>query len=318
MKKILVTYKIPSTGFDELGGDYEVIFPKGDKISEEEINEHIGNTDAIVSVFGHALSKEVIDRAPQLKIIANFGVGYDNVDINYASEKGIVVTNTPNPVTEPTAELAMGLMIAAARKIGSLNNKLRTAEGVSVGVMKNLSTTLTGKTLGIIGMGAIGQALARRALAFNMKIIYHNRRPLSSEIETQYQASKIPFKDLLKTADVVSLNTPLTAETKHLISHDELELMKSSAFIINTARGNVINENDLISALKASKIAGAGLDVYENEPHIPEALLALDNVVATPHVGTATMETREEMSMQVSDNIKKFFAGELVECVVNA
>ena len=318
MKKILVSYRIPTCGFDQLGEDYEVVFPENEIISQDEIDEHIATTDAIVSVFGLKLPKETIDRAPRLKLISNFGVGYDNIDIEHASTKGIIVTNTPDPVTEPTAELAMGLMIAVARKIGALNNQLRTKEGVTVGVMKNLSTTLTGKTLGIIGMGAIGQALARRALAFGMKIIYHNRKQLGADIEEKYQAEKVPLEELLKISDVISLNTPLTSETRHLIGKVEFKLMKQSAFIINTARGSVINEPEMITALQDREIAGAGLDVYENEPHIPKELLNMENVVATPHVGTATLETRKEMSLLVSYIIQKFFADKLDNYIVNA
>ena len=294
-----------------------MIFPKDDEISAAEIDEHIETCDAIVSVFGHQLPNEQIMRAPRLKLIANFGVGYDNIDIPFVSNRGITVTNTPDPVTEPTAELAMGLMIAVARKIGSLNNQLRTADGVKVGVMKNLSTTLTGKTLGIIGMGAIGQALARRALAFGMHIIYHNRHLLPTDIENKYSTHKVSLETLLTNSDVISLHTPLTAETKHLINSAEFDLMKNTAYIINTARGGVINQEALIAALQNKQIAGAGLDVYENEPHIPEELLAFNNVVATPHVGTATLETRKEMSILVSQIIRKFFAGELHEYIVN-
>ncbi len=318
MKKVLVTFKIPSCGFDDMGKDYNVVFPEKDKLSDSEIDAHIETTVVIVSVFGFKLSNEVINRAPNLKLIANFGVGYDNIDLPFVTEKGITVTNTPDPVTEPTAELAMGLMIAVTRKIGYLNNQLRTKEGVKTGVMKNLSTTLTGKTLGIIGMGAIGQALARRAVAFGMNIIYYNRRQLNTEIEEKYQAKKYPLEELLKISDVVSLNTPLTPETKHLMGLAEFKMMKSSAFLINTARGSVVNEPELIMALQNNEIAGAGLDVYENEPTIPEELLAMNNVVATPHVGTATLETREEMSTLVSNIIKKFFDGTLDNYIVNA
>lgn len=309
--------QIPHGGFDTLEDSFEIIFPKGDIMGDEEIEPHIETAHAIVSVFGHPLSNPLIDRAKNLKLIANFGVGYDNIDIDYVSKKGITVTNTPDPVTEPTAELAMGLMVSVARQIGTLNNKLRTPQGVKTGVMKNLSSTLSGKTLGIIGMGAIGQALARRALAFNMHIIYHNRKQLHPDIEDRYKAKQVTLTALLKTADVVSLNTPLTPETKHMIGKAEFKAMKKTAIIINTARGSVINQPELIAALQNKDIAGAGLDVYENEPHIPKELLALDNVVLTPHVGTATLETREEMSRFISEIIDQFFRGTLKKYIVN-
>ncbi len=317
MKKILVMYKIPSCGFDELGDEFEVVFPQGEKFTDEEWNLHIKDTYAIVSIFGHKLTHDVIDRAVNLKLIANFGVGYDNIDIPYVTSKGITVTNTPDPVTEPTAELAMGLMVAVSRKIGYLNNQLRKPEGVVTGVMRNLSSTLSGKTLGIVGMGAIGQALARRAVAFGMNIIYYNRTQLPEDIETRYQAARVDFNELLKISDVVSLNCPLTEQTYHLIGEEQFDLMKSSAFLINTARGPVVDEKCLIEALKSNNIAGAGLDVYENEPHIPKELLDMDQVVLTPHTGTATLETREEMSRFVSEIIRNFFKGTLNNYIVN-
>ncbi len=317
MKKILVMYKIPSCGFDELGDEFEVVFPKGEKFTEDEWNMHIKDTYAIVSIFGHKLTHDIIDRAVNLKLIANFGVGYDNIDIPYVTSKGITVTNTPDPVTEPTAELAMGLMVAVCRKIGYLNNQLRKPEGVVTGVMKNLSTTLTGKTLGIVGMGAIGQALARRAIAFGMNIIYYNRKQLPLEIEQNYQAKRVEFKELLKMSDVISLNCPLSKETHHLIGEPEFEIMKNSAFLINTARGPVVDEDALIKALSNNKIAGAGLDVCENEPYIPHELLNMNQVVLTPHTGTATLETREEMSWFVAKIIRNFFKGTLNSYIVN-
>lgn len=310
-------HKIPSCGFKQLSNAFDVIFPSKNSFTSEEISTHIKDTYAIVSIFGHKLSPEIIDRATHLKLIANFGVGYDNIDIPYVTKKGITVTNTPDPVTEPTAELAMGLMIAISRQIGFLNNQLRKPEGISTGVMKNLSATLTGKTLGIIGMGAIGQALARRALAFGMKIMYHNRKPLPKEIEKHYCAQRIELNNLLAQADVVSLNCPLTPETHHLIDTKAFMKMKASSFLINTARGPVVNEQHLIEALQHKQIAGAGLDVYENEPHIPKELLELNNVVLTPHVGTATLETREEMSWLVSKIIRNFFDGTLNQYIVN-
>ncbi len=317
MKKILVMYKIPTCGFDELADEFEVVYPQGEKFTEQEWNMHIQDAYALVSVFGCKLTRDIIDRAVNLKLIANFGVGYDNIDIPYVTAKGITVTNTPDPVTEPTAELAMGLMVAVCRKIGYLNNQLRKPGGLVTGVMKNLSSTLSGKTLGIIGMGAIGQALAHRAVSFGMKIIYYNRKRLPEDIEKRYQAAKVDFAQLLKESDVVSLNCPLTEQTYHLIGEEQLYTMKNTAFLINTARGSVVDEKALVSALKNHVIAGAGLDVYENEPYIPHELLNMDQVVLTPHTGTATLETREEMSRFVAEIIRKFYNGTLNSYIVN-
>lgn len=315
--KILVLFSIPSCGFSELGSDFEVIFPKGETISDEEIKQHISTTDVIVSVFGNKLENYIIDQAPNLKLIANYGVGYDNVDIAHAKQKGIVVTNTPDPVTEPTAELAHALMLSVARQVGLMNNKVRTREGVTMGVMKNLSTTLTGKTLGIIGLGAIGKATARRAIASGMHVVYNKRTRLSNAEEQELKVSYKDLDALLKQSDVISLHTPLTEGTKAMIGEAEFQIMKDSAYIVNTARGPVIDEEALIYALQNNIIAGAGLDVYWNEPEIPQALLELENTVLTPHVGTATLDTREEMSILVSEIIKLFFNNELKQYIVS-
>ncbi len=316
--KILVLYKIPSCGFDEMDKDkFDIIFPQENEFSKEELFQHTADTQVLVSVFASKITSDFMDQFPQLKLISNFGVGYDNIDVTHASKRKITVTNTPDPVTEPTAELAMGLMVAVSRKIGFLNNQLRTPNGLETGVMKNLSSTLYNKTLGIIGMGAIGKALARRANAFGMKIIYHNRKPLSAEAESSYSTKWTSKEELLKNADVVSLNVPLNKETYHMIDKYAFDKMKDTAILINTARGSVINQEDLIEALQFKKIAGVGLDVFENEPHIPELLKKMTNTVITPHVGTATIETREDMSRFISMLITKFFEGQLNNCIVN-
>lgn len=269
--------------------------------------EHLPDSDVVITVYGKAFDSEMIESASQLKLIANYGAGFDNIDIPVATKKGIVVTNTPDSVTEPTAELAMGLMVDVARRISEFDRGLRNKEISDWGVLDNLSTTLQGKTLGVIGMGAIGCSLSRRAVAFGMNIIYHNRNKLDGSTEKLYDAKYTDLQNLLRNADFVSLNMPLTPETRGLISNAELKLMKSSAFLINTARGPVLDQKALISALQNREIAGAALDVYENEPHVPEELLQLPNVVIVPHVGSATRETREIMSKQVVGIIQDFF-----------
>lgn len=308
---------VPKAGFVENLPGSEFVYPAGDGFSKEELKQKVVDCDVIVTVYGNKLDNEVIDAAPGLKMIANYGAGYDNVDIAYASSKNILVTNSPDPVTEPTAELAFGLMIAVARRIGEMNNRLRMDGGIQWGVMRNLSTTLMGKRLGIIGMGAIGKAIARRALASGMEVVYHNRKPVDEAVEAQCKAQYLSMEALLKTSDVVSLNVPLTAETKHMIGKKELDLMKSSAYLINTARGPVVDEPALIDALKKGNIAGAGLDVYEKEPTIPEALFEMNNVVLMPHLGTATYETRDEMSVVVAHNIKAAFEGRIPANAIN-
>jgi len=309
MTKILITRRLPEPPFNELENEFEVLWPQELAFSDEEVKEHLRDSDVVVSVFGNPLKSEALESAFRLKLIANFGAGVDNIDLDLATRKGIVVTNTPDPVTEPTAELAMGLIVDVARRIAELDRGLRKKSIPRWGVMDNLSTTLQGKTLGIIGMGAIGQALARRATAFGMKIIYHNRKQLDTGIEEKYEAQYTDLESLLRNSDFVSLNMPLTTDTRGLIGMSELKLMKPSAFLVNTARGPVVDQDALIRALRNKEIAGAALDVYENEPNVPADLLEMSNVVLTPHVGTATRETREVMSRQVAGIIRDFYQG---------
>ena len=306
----LVSTHLIHEGFSELQKQFEVVFPENGVFTKEEVIQLLPEFDAFIPTFQFKVDKEVIDAAAlKVKIIANYGVGYNNIDVEHASSKGIVVTNTPDPVIEPTAEQAFALMHAAARRIAECDRKLRCENGLKWGVLENLGQTLSGKTLGIIGMGRIGQALARRALASGMKIVYYNRTQLLPEIEIYYLAERLELNELMKISDVVSLHVPLTEETHHLINSESLELLKPTAILINTARGQVVDELALIEVLKNKKIFAAALDVYEFEPQISAELLTLDNVVLAPHNGTATIEARNEMSRFASQNIIRFFQG---------
>lgn len=307
---VLITQRVFPETFQLLDGLFNVISPKETAFSKEEIIERVVDCDAILSIFNQKIDADIIDAGKNLKIISNFGVGFDNVDVAYATKKGIVVTNTPDPVIEPTAELAFGLMLAVARRISELDRKLRQKDLVKWGVLENMTTTLVGKTLGIIGFGRIGQALARRGVASDMNIVYHNRKPVIKSIENIYNAEYLSMDELLRHSDFVSLNIPYTAETFHLIDENELSKMKSTAFLINTARGSVVNENALIDALRNKTIAGAAIDVYEKEPFISEELLSMDNVVLSPHSGTATHEGRNAMGAFACQNIIRFFQGD--------
>ena len=308
--RILVSTRLFNEGFEELMDKYEVVFPEKELFTKQDVINLIPGFDAFISTFQFKMDKEVIEAAKgSIKIIANYGVGYNNVDVDYATQCGIVVTNTPDPVVEPTAELALALMLAAARRVGECDRKMRIPDGLKWGVMQNLGQSLFGKTLGIIGMGRIGQALARRALGCGMKIVYYNRTKLTPELENQYQTQRIELDELLKTSDVVSVHTPLTEETFHLIDSNRLKQMKSSAILINTSRGPVVGEAALIKALQTGVIASAGLDVFENEPTISPELYELDNVVLAPHNGTGTVDARIEMSRFVSQNIIRYFEG---------
>ena len=289
--KIAFTTILPDEGFARLSG-HTLYAP----LEEAEV---------LISTFDKPVTREMILSAPHLKLVANFGVGFNNINLEACRERGIRVTNTPQPVIEPTAELAFALMHAVARRTAEFDRKLRQGTAEPFGVMNNLSHSLYGKTLGIIGMGRIGQALARRAVASGMTIIYHNRRPLGDEAMKRlgYEAKYISLEELLETADFVSLNLPYTPEVKHIIDGKALRMMKPTAYLINTARGAHVDEEALVKALKDGEIAGAAMDVYEYEPQIHPELLTLDNVVLSPHTGTGTWEGRIDMCENVCDNI---------------
>jgi len=309
MKKILFGYNFRREGFSELEKDFELVFPEREYFRREEVFDKLDQFDVLVPSFKFLTDKEVIDKGANLKLIANFGVGYNNIDVAYAAEKGIVVTNTPNSVLEPTAELCFSLLVATARRIPYYDRHLRTEQGLSWGLYDNPGVGLYGKTLGIYGMGRIGQAIARRAIASGMEIVYHNRKPLEKDIESKYNARYVSFDELLAVSDFVSLNAPATSDTYHLIGEEELAKMKSSAILINTARGSLVDEKALIEALSNNTILAAGLDVYENEPRISPELKQLENVVLTPHAGTQTIEGRIDMQREVAENIQAFFYG---------
>jgi lactate dehydrogenase-like 2-hydroxyacid dehydrogenase len=310
MKRVLLSTRLLPEGFAELQKQFDVVFPDNETFTRSELIALLPQFDAFVPTFVYPVDREMLDAAAQrVKIISNYGVGYNNIDIDYAAQRGIVVTNTPDPVIEPTAELALALMLAVARRIPECDRKVRIPDGLKWGVLENLGQSLTGKTLGIVGMGRIGQALARRALACGMHIIYHNRHRLAPELEATYQATRLDLDDLIAACDVLSLNTPLTDETHHLIGREQLQSMKRTSIVVNTARGAVIDETALVEALQQGWIAAAGLDVYEFEPQITPALMAMDNVVLAPHNGTATVDTRNEIARFASQNIIRFFEG---------
>jgi len=271
------------------------------------MNDDLSQAEVLVSSFDFPVNASILDRMPKLRLVANYAVGYNNIDLEACRQRHILVTNTPDPVIEPTAELAFSLMLAVARRTAELDRRLRNHTCEPFGLMSNLGHTLHGKTLGIIGLGNIGCAIARRADAFGMSIIYHNRHPRTDYPSARY----VEFDELLQNADFVSLNLPYTPEVHHLIGERELTLMKSTAYLINTARGAHVDEQALIHALQFHQIAGAALDVYEHEPKISPELLQLDNVVLSPHIGTATLEDRIAMGECVTDNILAFINGQL-------
>lgn len=292
--KIAFTTSLPAEGFR--------------RIATHELYAPLAEAQVLVSTFDKPVTREMIMSATHLQLVTNFGVGFNNIDLEACRERGIRVTNTPQPVIEPTAELAFALMHDVARRTAEFDRKLRMGNAEPFGVMNNLSHSLYGKTLGIIGMGRIGQALARRAVASGMRIIYHNRKPipvsnLESGLLNPDTITYVSKEQLLRTADFVSLNLPYTPAVKHIIDAEALRMMKPTAYLINTARGAHVDEEALVKALKDGVIAGAAMDVYEHEPHISPALLELDNVVLSPHTGTGTWEGRIAMCENVCDNI---------------
>lgn len=301
--KILITYNIPREAFTGLPSGWEIIFPDKEALTKEDIIRVLPGYDAMLSIFSFPIDREILDAGKKLKLISNYGVGYNNIDIRYAREKGIAVSNTPQSVCNPTAELTMALMLSAARRVAECDRRIRKEKEAMWGTMRNLGFGLEGKTLGIIGMGNIGKNVARKAEAFGMKIIYHNQR---SEVPDYH---KTDLTNLLKEADFISIHTPLTPETRHLIGKQELSLMKKTAILINTARGAVIDENALAESLSRREIAGAALDVFESEPHITEQLYRLDNVILLPHIGTGTIDARIAMGKEALSNIINFFVG---------
>lgn len=307
MKKVLITYRLNPDIAKELDGKVEYTLPEKSNFSREEVLNMIADFDVLVPNFTFYTDKEMMDKGAKLELISNFGVGYNNIDVDYAKQKGIAVTNIPHAVTEPTAEFAFALLLAAGRKVAYYDRKIRTPKGVSWGLYADAGVPIFGKTLGIIGMGRIGQALARRSVASGMSIIYHNRNRLDKSIEDKYNARYVSLETLLAESDYVSLNAPSTDETYRMIGAKELEMMKNSAIFINTARGNMVDEKALAHALKENQIWGAGLDVFENEPKVLPELLELDNVVLAPHAATKTKEARDEMGLEMIQNILGFY-----------
>ncbi len=318
-KKILVTYNMFRDIFADMEQRYDVTYPtgKGKTFTYEEVLEAIPEYDALCSMFNFEVDKKLIDKGAKLKIVANYAVGYNNIDVAHALEKGITVANTPAPTTEPTANLALALLLDTARRVSEYDRKLRVlGPGMKLRVHMGLGLPVTGTTLGIIGMGRIGKALCKRARACGMEVLYHNRRRLDLNEETQSGAFYVEMEELLSQSDFVSLNAPYTPETHHIIGGKELEKMKSTAILINTSRGPLVDEKALVKALREGVIRGAGLDVFEFKDRPLPELLDFENVVLTPHIGTQTTSGRLEMAKAVSDNVIGFFENDRPVCRV--
>ena len=304
--KVFVTKEIPEVGINYLKNKGFEIYIRKEKgiIPDTELIQALKEYDGIISMLSDNLTEETLKHAEKVKVIANYAVGYNNIDVDYAKSKGIVVTNTPDVLTYATAELAFGLMLASSRRLVEADKFTREGKFIGWEPMLFLGKTLDGATVGIVGMGRIGRKFAEMLQGFNVNIIYYSK----TKKDLPYRF--VDFETLLKESDFISLHLPLTKESRHMITKNEFEKMKDGVVFINTARGAIVKEKDLVDALKSGKVAYAGLDVYEFEPEITEELKRMDNVVILPHIGSATEKARNEMSMLVAKNIVAVLKGE--------
>jgi glyoxylate reductase len=319
MSRVVVTGRVPETALEKLRAEHEVDAWQGpESIGREELLRRVAGADAVVSLLTERIDAELLDAAgPQLKVVANVAVGYDNIDVPSCTERGVVATNTPGVLTEATADIALGLILSATRRLGEGERLIRSGKDWKWGMFFLLGSSLQGKILGIVGMGGIGQATARRAKAFGMEIIYQSRREIDPGVAAELGARRVQLDELLAISDIVSLHCPYGPDTHHLIGSGQLAAMKDSAYVINTARGPIIDEAALATALRKGQIAGAGLDVFENEPSVHPGLLELENVVLVPHLGSATVETRTAMAMLAADNTLAVLSNERPPTPIN-
>ncbi|CAA9454687.1 MAG: Glyoxylate reductase / Glyoxylate reductase / Hydroxypyruvate reductase [uncultured Rubrobacteraceae bacterium] len=314
--KVLVTREIPEAGLQPLQG-YDLTVLSEAPPERDELLEAARGASGVLSNVTEKIDAEFMDAAGSgLKIVANMAVGYDNVDVEAAKERGIVVTNTPGVLDETTADTAFMLLLAAARRLGESERTLRAGEWEWWGPKLFVGVDVWGKRLGIVGMGRIGQAVARRGKGFGMEILYHNRSR-KEDAERELDARYMGLEELLQTADFVSIHTPLTDETQHLIGADELGKMKPTAVLVNTSRGPVVDEAALADALVNGRIFAAGLDVYEEEPKVHPKLLERENAVLAPHIGSGSQETRDRMAVLAAENIVALLSGKEPKTPVN-
>jgi glyoxylate reductase len=310
MPKIFITRTLPKIAEEILHKHhFEVTtFSKNRSITKRELIKEASDADGIISLLTDPIDKDVIDNLKCCKVIANYAVGYNNIDTNYARKKNIIVTNTPDILTDATADLTLTLILSCARRLVEGDKMIRTNKFKGWSPNLLLGTDINNKILGVIGAGRIGSAVIKRASAFGMKSIYYNRSR-NLEIENLYSSKKVSLDYLLKNSDVISIHLPLNPGTKNLLNKEKLSLLKNNSILINTARGEIIDENHLIQLLKMKKIFAAGLDVYVNEPNINIKFLKLSNVILAPHIGSATIETRSKMAELAVKNVINVLKG---------
>ena len=309
--RIAVTGRIPQEGLEMLGEAGEVVaWTSLDVATVQQVHDLVRGADAAVTLLTTKVDDAFLDAAgPQLKVVANVAVGYNNIDVAACAARGVLATNTPGVLTEATADIAMSLILMTTRRLGEGERVIRSATPWQWGMFYMLGSGIQGRQLGIIGMGDIGCALARRAKAFGMHIAYSNRRPVAPPLEAELGASVMSLDELLATSDVISINCPYNPATHHLIGAAQLASMKPTAFLINTARGPIVDEAALAAALTSGEIAGAGLDVFEEEPKVHPGLLVCENAVLIPHLGSATLETRAAMARLAAHNAINVLSG---------
>ena len=307
-----VTNRIPEPALALLRDAGEVRLDRREQaVPRADLLALVAGADAVLTLLHDRVDEELLEAAgPQLRCVANLAVGYDNVDLAAAEHRGVMVTNTPGVLDDATADLTMALILATTRRLAEGDRLVRGGGPWSWGMGFMLGSSLQGKRLGIVGLGGIGKWVAQRARAFGMEIAYHQRNPAPAEVEKALGAERLPLEELLATSDVVSLHCPLTPETRHLIAAEQLAAMKPTAVLVNTARGPIVDEAALAEALAEGRIAAAGLDVYEREPQVEPRLLGLDHVVLTPHLGSATVETRTAMAELAARNAISVLAGQ--------
>ncbi|HEO1109250.1 TPA: dihydrofolate reductase [Streptococcus agalactiae] len=307
-KKILVTGIVPKEGLRKLMDRFDVTYSEDRPFSRDYVLEHLSEYDGWL-LMGQKGDKEMIDAGENLQIISLNAVGFDHVDTAYAKEKGIIVSNSPQAVRVPTAEMTFALILAASKRLAFYDSIVRSGEWIDPSEQRYQGLTLQGSTLGIYGMGRIGLTVANFAKAFGMTVVYNDVYRLPEDKEKELGVTYLEFDQLIKTADVITIHAPALPSTIHKFNKDVFAKMKNRSYLINAARGPIVSEEALIEALKEGEIAGAGLDVFENEPQVSEGLRILDNVIMSPHAGTGTIEGRRTLAEEAADNIIAFFDG---------
>ncbi len=316
--KVYVTRKLPASALDRIAAKHRLeVNPHDRVLTRAELEEAIQGIDGLLCLLTDTVDEKLLELNPDLKVIANYAVGYNNIDVPACTRRGIPVTNTPGVLDETTADFAWALLMAAARRVVEADRFTRAGKFQGWGPMLMLGEDIHGRTLGIVGLGRIGQEVARRAGGFDMKVLYHSRTGKTKEEEERLGVEYRSLPELLQESDFVSLHVPLTEKTRYLISRQELKLMKENAYLINTSRGPVVEEEALIEALRSREIAGAGLDVYEKEPEVSPGLKELDNVVLAPHIASASRATRTRMAEMAVENLLAGLEGREMENLIN-